>query len=240
MSPEKQLIDSVGQTSTHILIIDDSDQICSLLVTGIIASCAQNGQTCRVVQSGPFGMIEMIPLNFASNVFDDKIVNVYTANSPRNALAVLRLTQLEQLTIICDIMLPNDTQVGLVGLLDELNRLALPVNLVFASSEGQNRTYVEQLLSSRKAFFLEKGTTFWDKLPYALVENSELFHYRRLTLPDYDSQPVLMPILSATTAVGLERPPAASGQSSKLTDPSLRELKTSTGLLKLLTFWRNK
>lgn len=240
MSPEKYLSDLVALTSTYILIIDDSDQICSLLVTGIIAGCAQNGQTCRVVQSGPFGMIEMIPLNFASDVFDDKIVNVYTANSPRNALNVLRLPQLERLTIICDIMLPNDTQVGLVGLLDELNRLALPVNLVFASSEGQNRFYVEQLLSNHKAFFLEKGTTFWDRLPYALVENSGSFQYHRLTPPDYARQPILMPVLAATTAVGLERPSVASRHSSELSDFSLRELKTSTGLLKLLTFWRNK
>ncbi len=234
---------SIQDASNNILIIDDSNEICSLLVSGIISGCAETSRTCRVVQSGPFGMIETIPLNFSINVFDDKFVNVFTANSPRNALSVLNMPTIRRLTIICDIMMPNDTEVGLPGLLRELSRLRMPVNLVFATSEGQNRGYVEKLLNSHKAFFLEKGTSPWNQLPYALVEKSDLFHYHLINLQDFERQPVDSPELAPALNGAkhkTQKPtlPEAVVHNSLNEDESSRNLKSSTGLLKMLTFWR--
>ena len=233
----------VQDASNNILIIDDSNETCSLLVTGIIEGCAQTGRTCRVVQSSAFGMIETIPLNFSNNVFDDKIVNVYTANSPYNALPVLQQPNINRLTIVCDIMLPNDPQVGLPGLLAEITRLQLAVNLVFASSEDQNRHYVEELLNNKKAFFLEKGTISWNQLPYALVEKSDLFHYHQIHSQDY--QPRSWRPTSSDSALAGNS--SRSGRTSLLSPSEAAleagadgrpPLKSSTGLLKMLTFWR--
>lgn len=267
----------------HILIIDDSNQTCSSLVTGIVRGCADSGRTCQIIQSGPFGLIETVPMNFSRDVFDSNFVIVYTASSPRDALRVLRLPNLKRLTLICDIMMPNDTQVGLVGLLRELTELKLPVNLLFASGEGQNRQYVEELLKNRKAYFVEKGSVYWGDLPFALVQKSDLFRFQVVVRSDYDKgrlplagatlrtvtgtnnlPPVIDPFhapvplaapvareaapvaaaATPATALAVLEPPVQVEAPAELPQPPVQQiparprLKTSTGLLSLLTFWR--
>lgn len=266
----------------HVLVIDDSNQICSLVVTGIVQNCYELGTNCRVMQSGPLGLIETVPMNFSSSVFDNRVVTVYAANSPRNALPILRMANIKRLTVICDIVMPNDVEVGLVGLLGELAEMQMPVNLLFASGEGQNRAFVEELIKRRKAYFVEKGSRAWSELPYALVEKSNFFEYRVLVHSDYDQGRLRQTDrLRANYA-----PPRSSSPTTKLKNDYTQErlqqannhlrlasaqavlagtpevippvrveevaalppepikprppLKTSTGLLNLLTFWRKR
>lgn len=176
-----------------ILIIDDSNRICSILVTGIVNHCSAAGYNCRIIQSSELGLIPTLPIEFGINVpasanqSNRPSFTIFTANSPRNALPVLRQPGIKRLTIISDIMMPADTEVGLIGMLDELARLALPVNLVFTSSESQNRDYVVTLIKNGKAFFLEKGTENWAELPYALVNHTDHFSFKTIVAGDYDN-----------------------------------------------------
>ncbi len=249
--------------SNHILIIDDSNQICSVLVTAIVTGCSDSGRTCQITQSSPFGLIETVPMNFSDDVFDTKVLNLYIANSPKNALPVLRQPQIKRLTIICDVMMPGDTEVGLLGLLRELTELKLPVNLLFASSEGQCRYYVEELLRNRKAYFVEKGTAAWTDLPYALVQRSQMFRYQVLARLDYDkgrlyssreagrkitNPPAPLP-RSAVNGLEPAIPAERRVRPATKVQPKVDQVdniyahpaaarKSSTGLLALLTFWR--
>jgi CheY-like chemotaxis protein len=182
---QQPFVPNLPDEQTHILIVDDSYRLCSLLVSSIVRECALSQRSCSVVQSSDLGMIETVPMHF-SNSANKALLTIYTANSPRNALPVLHLAHIKKLTIICDIIMPSDTTVGLVGLLREISHLQLPVNLVFASSEGQNRAYVEQLIKYNKAFFLEKGSKAWIDIPIALVHRNQLFQYKPIVRSDYD------------------------------------------------------
>ncbi|HEX2912482.1 MAG TPA: hypothetical protein VH186_16860 [Chloroflexia bacterium] len=195
--------------SHHILIIDDSNQICSALLTGIVRSCAETGRTCNIVQAGPFGLIKTMPMTFAPGPSVSSGLTIYTANSPQHALPVLRQPYLRRLTIICDVIMPNDTEVGLLGFLRELTELNLPVNLLFASGEGQNRYYVEELINSHKAYFVEKGTSAWIDLPLALVQRSNLFKYQVIVRSDYDKGRL---IKSETSTGRLNRTEGTTGR----------------------------
>ncbi|NWJ47874.1 MAG: hypothetical protein HXX08_18630 [Chloroflexi bacterium] len=180
---EKPLVEAWGN---HILIIDDSNQICSLLVSSIISQCAAVSRNVQVVQASALGLLVTMPIVFSQDDSPD-ILTIYTANNPKSALPVLQLNTLSNLTIICDIMTPADTEVGLFGLLEDLTAKQVPVNLVFASSEGQNRYYVEQLIKQHKAFFVEKGSQAWMELPFALVHRRSMFQYKTIVRSDYDS-----------------------------------------------------
>lgn len=189
-----QIVQENTQIINHVLIVDDSNRICSLLVTGIISSCLEAGYNCRIVQSGDLGLVEALPFDYGvsgSTQLDNQpgrpIFQIYIANSPRYAVPILKLPNLGRLSIISDIMMPADTTVGLIGMLDELARLRLPVNLVFTSSEIQNRDYVVALLKSGKAFFLEKGSEVWSNLPNALVNQTNRFAFKTIELSDYDN-----------------------------------------------------
>ena len=169
----------------QILIIDDSNQICSLLVSGIISKCAQIKRTANVIQSSALGMLVTIPLTFSDETTGETLT-IYTANCPKNALPVIKLTRVQDLTIICDIMTPADTEVGLLGLLREITSRRTRVNLLFVSSEEQNRYYVEELIKRGKAYFVEKGSPAWVELPGALVNRNNLFNYKTIEHSDYD------------------------------------------------------
>jgi hypothetical protein len=177
---------SEENSASHILIIDDSHRICSVLATAIVNNCVESRRSCQIVQYGRFGGIETVPMNFSNETRNENAVTLYLADSTKHALPALRLPGIKRMTIICDVIMPADTEVGLFGFLSELVTLQLPVNLLFASSEGQCRYYVEQLIQNHKAYFVEKGTAAWIDLPYALVHRSQMFHYRVLTRPDFD------------------------------------------------------
>jgi hypothetical protein len=259
--PASQINPSEDEGANHILIIDDSHRICSVLATSIVNGCAASGQSCQIIQSGPFGLIETIPMNFSDDVFDTKILTLYLADSTKHALAVVRLPSIKRLTIICDIIMPGDTEVGLFGLLTELASLQLPVNLLFASSEGQNRYYVEQLIGRHKAYFVEKGTAAWGELPVALVHRSHMFQYQLLSRPDFDkgrlqSQFATGRLVAARAQAtdggrAAPRPVVAAASTSRVVPVAPDDgygrpwrgftrplLKTSTGLLALLGFRR--
>ena len=258
-----QINSSEDEGSNHILIIDDSHRICSVLATSIVNGCAASGRSCQIIQSGPFGLIETIPMNFSDDVFDTKILTLYLADSTKHALAVLRMPNIKRLTIICDIIMPGDTEVGLFGLLSELASIQLPVNLVFASSEGQNRYYVEQLIGRRKAYFVEKGSAAWGELPVALVHRSHMFQYQVLARPDFDKGRLQSqystgrlvaaraqaaaadgghvssrPVPTSSSRVSHSPAPSDDGYGRPWRGLTRPLLKTSTGLLTLLGFRR--
>src|SRR4051794_16005398 len=85
-----QINSSEDEGTNHVLIIDDSHRICSVLATFIVNGCAASGRSCQIIQSGPFGLIETIPMNFSDDVFDTKILTLYLADSTKHALPVLR------------------------------------------------------------------------------------------------------------------------------------------------------
>jgi hypothetical protein len=177
----------------HILLIDDSSRVRSLLLAGIVTSCTASGYSCKIWQSTiEYGLVEDVhtltalasggkPNNTETHF------TIYTADSPRNALPVLKLRGLDRLTIVSDIAMPNDTEVGLVGLLETIVDTNLAVNLLFCSNDNQNRTYVAPLIERGKAYFLEKGSTSWAAMPYALVEETGRFSFKMITENDYSN-----------------------------------------------------
>jgi hypothetical protein len=102
---------------------------------------------------------------------------VYEAASARHALKWLQAGGLRRLTIISDVVMPLDTEVGLEGLLDGLREMQLAVNLLFVSGEEQNWEYVHSLLASQPAFFVVKGSDMWNRLPAAVVTEADRFRY---------------------------------------------------------------
>lgn len=188
-SPSIVPMDSTALAADRLLIIDDSSQISSMLVTGIIKACDLGNRPYRIVQSGPSGLIEAnsgVGFHSSEGGEPRPPLIIYTANSPRNALPVLRLPGLHRLIIVSDIMMPSDTEVGLIGLMQDLAARRLPVSLVFASSEKQNRYYVDEILQSGKARFIEKGSPTWGDLPFLLVQHTQRFQYKVILLADFD------------------------------------------------------
>ncbi len=243
VSPEQSNFSSAKTpspfTADRILIVDDSNQICSILVTNIIKACLLHGRTYRIIQSGPLGLIEtnatQVPV--APGCFENKPLIIYTANCPRNALAVLNLPEVERLIIISDIMMPGDTEVGLFGLLQELAKRRLSVSLIFASSEKQNRYYVEEVLQSGKAYFMEKGGATWAQLPFLLVENSASFQYKVVVRSDYDHS--IIETDNQITTTSAKSTDSAAPAKNKSRRSKVR-LEKRLGFWERIAFWRNR
>lgn len=200
----------IEQQTRHILIIDDNVTIRSLLARHIMLSCNNRERSCAIYRLGERAMPSLTynsdPNYYADSeeeIFSD--FTIYEAGSPRHALAWLQQSNVKQLTIISDVMMPVDTEVGLPGLLNGLHELQVGVNLVFMSSEPQNLSEVQYLLNDQRAFFLIKGSDSWSRLPEALIAGAERFSYRVLPRRDYTN-----PALFQKTDVGLNTPVKAT------------------------------
>ena len=198
------------QPRYHILIIDDSIQLRTLLARHIMLSCNSYQRSCAIYRLGERAEPR---LTYFYNPADPSETEpngllpdftVYEAASPRHALNWLQQTRPTRLTIISDVMMPVDTEVGLPGLLTGLNHLQIAVNLVFISSEPQNIKHVQTLLNNQRAFFLIKGSEAWNRLPQAIVEGAERFNYQLLPRQAY-SNPAIFP--EATPPVEIKPQP---------------------------------
>jgi CheY-like chemotaxis protein len=183
--------------SHHILIIDDSARLRYALADLIVAACLATGKSYRVFhgdKDGRFtqsneslnpGMLAVPPATQAADPLKLDEFAVYTAPSPKQALFVINSPLFTRLTIICDVMMPSDTEVGIVGMLEALARRNLPVNLVFASSDAQNRQLIARLVDSGKAYFVVKADRMWQDLSQALVNRTDSFQYKNIAPSDY-------------------------------------------------------
>ncbi|MBN9391029.1 MAG: hypothetical protein J0I20_23575 [Chloroflexi bacterium] len=181
----------------HILIIDDSARLRQTLADLIVANCLASGKIFKVFHSdkdGKFtqsnevptpGMLLLDGLSpMESSVIDE--FTVYTAPSPRQALFVINSPVFSRLTIISDVMMPADSEVGLIGMLEAIARRKLPVNLLFASSDAQNFQVVAKLVETGKAYFLVKQGSVWEDLSKALVQRAESFQFKTITSLDFE------------------------------------------------------
>ncbi len=176
------------QQTHFILIIDDNVQLRSLLARHIMLNCSSQQRSCAIYNLGErseprltyFHQIEENSAVDPNNIQAD--FTVLEAGSPRHALTWLKDSGLERLTIISDVMMPVDTEVGLPGLISGLHDLRLAVNLVFVSSESQSKQLVQNLMNKQQVFFLIKGSETWNRLPEALVQGAERFHYELLPM----------------------------------------------------------
>ncbi len=182
------------QNIFHYLIIDDSEIIRSQLSRAIVNVCSEVGGNCQLYQVSRNGqLVEQNQLNVAAPGQSPQASTqvstyyIYTAATYKLALRVLDLPTIEELTVLSDMSIPADIEVGLLGLLETLARRQLPVNLIFISSEYQNRARVEPLLQKGKAYFIEKGTPLWDTLPQALVRRATSFNYQQIVHSDYST-----------------------------------------------------
>ena len=182
--------------SHYILIVDDSARLRYALADLIVGACQTSGKPYRLFhydKSGRFTQShDTINAGLAPNAAippsDPNRLDefaVYTAPSPKQALFVINSPLFTRLTIICDVMMPADTEVGLVGMLEALSRRNLPVNLVFASSDAQNRYVVAKLVEAGKAYFVVKAGGVWEELSKALVHRTESFQYKIISPSDY-------------------------------------------------------
>jgi len=168
----------------YILLIDDSGPLRSSLARQIMLSCTTHKYSCALFRLGErseptltyFDNPDKRPVDPNEVVVPD--FAVYEASSPRHALSWIQHTQVNYLTIISDVLMPIDTEVGLAGLINELNRMQVSVNLLFASSEPQSRMYIQPLIAEKQAYFLVKGTDEWNRLPDALVQGAGRFIYK--------------------------------------------------------------
>jgi CheY-like chemotaxis protein len=181
----------------HILIIDDSARLRQTLADLIVANCLASGKIYRVLHSdkdGKFtqsneapnpGMVLQDGIGPQENSVIDEFA-IYTAPSPKQALVVINSPLFTRLTIISDVMMPADTEVGLIGMLEAISRRNLPVNLVFASSDAQNIYVIAKLVETGKAYFLVKQGTVWEDLSRALVHRTDSFRYKTITPLDFE------------------------------------------------------
>ena len=162
----------------YVLIVDDSDQVRATLVNSIVAFARQAGKICAVTLCSAEGFKSLAPA-------DEPDIRIGVCDTPSTAVTLLDTLRPPNLTILCDISIPRDTTVGLPGLLERLAQLDLPVNLVFMSSERQNRAIIQTLITAQKAYFVEKGGAGWDALPHAIVHRSANFAYNHIQRADF-------------------------------------------------------
>ncbi len=192
-----QMSNAPVRQSHHILIIDDSARLRYALADLIVSACLATGKSYRVfhgdkdgrfVQSNESLNPSLLSAPIQSQVAESNRLDefaVYTAPSPKQALFVINSPLFTKLTIICDVMMPSDTEVGIVGMLEVLARRNLPVNLVFASSDAQNRVIISKLVDTGKAYFVVKAGGVWEQLSQALVNHTGGFQYKYITPADY-------------------------------------------------------
>ncbi|HEX2915749.1 MAG TPA: hypothetical protein VH186_33615 [Chloroflexia bacterium] len=272
---------SLGQSRStqqrhHILIIDDNSKLRNLMARHILMSCSRKQLACALFTLGERAEPR---LNYYHNPLDENATSpsptspldfvVYEAASPRHALIWLSHCRLKYLTIVSDVMMPVDTEIGLPGLLENLSELQLGVNLIFMSSESQSRDILQQLLNGHHAFFVLKGSDAWSHLPEALVEQAERIKYYLLPPPNYtgaalrEAPPAVAAISHASPSFAAEtgtRSYNAVPSRDKLRtqsvgpdytlNPTIREVKTSSSVGALyrkkswwerfLEFFRNK
>lgn len=206
----------------HILIIDDSARIRQTLAESIVANCLATGKIFKVFygdKDGKYTQGNPVPrpgreLPGNSTPAEAQVVDeftVYTAPSPKQALFVLNSPVFSRLTIISDIVMAADTEVGLVGMLEAIARRNLPVNLVFASSDPQNAFVVAKLIETNKAYFLDKQSRAWEDLPRALVQRTDSFVYKTIVSLDFEGMRKI---------AGAGRGSRRTGQTAPLTAPA--------------------
>ncbi len=187
----------LNHQTRYILIIDDSVQLRSLMARLILMSCNAKNRSCAIYHLGErseprltyfYHPDENLNVDETHAVADFAI---FEAGSPRHALQWLREARLKKLTIVSDVMMPVDTEVGLPGLVNGLHDLKVGVNLIFVSSEPQNKSHVEALLSGQHPYFLIKGSDAWNRLPDALVQGADRFNYQ--VLPNHNVAPSQKP-----------------------------------------------
>jgi len=177
---------SVSRRTRHILLIDDNAQLRAILSRQILLSCTNFNRSCAIYHLGERCEPRLTYFQHAEDNIQITETGVepdfalYEAASPRHALMWLEQANLSRLTIISDVMMPVDTEVGLPGLINGLHDLKIAVNLVFVSSESQNKALVQSLLTDRQIFFLIKGSEAWTRLPDALIQGADRFHYQLL------------------------------------------------------------
>jgi CheY-like chemotaxis protein len=205
----------------HILIIDDSARIRQTLADLIVANCLATGKIYRVFHSdkeGKFtqnneisnpGMLLLDGIGpLESSVIDEFVI--YTAPSPKQALFVINSPLFTRLTIISDVMMPSDMDVGLIGMLEAIARRNLPVNLVFASSDAQNIFVVTKLVEAGKAYFLVKQGSVWENLSKALVRRTDSFRFKTITPLDFEGMQKLAGPTARLTTLDTTPPPPRS------------------------------
>ncbi len=183
--------------SHHILIIDDSARLRFALADLIVAACLATGKPYRVFHADKDGQFtqsheSLNPASLSAPAAPGRLdparldeFAVYTAPSPKQALFVINSPLFTRLTIICDVIMPADTEVGLPGMLDAISQRNLSVNLVFASSDAQNRLVVARLVEAGKAYFVVKAAGVWENLSHSLVNRTESFQYKKITPLDF-------------------------------------------------------
>lgn len=179
----------------YILIVDDSQRLRFALADLIVAACVQSGKGYRVFHSDKDGRYTQSTESAASTVTTSEVNGqtvqkmeefaIYTAPSPKHALFVINSPLFTQLTIISDVMMPADTQVGLIGMLENIARRNLPVNLLFASSDAQNRVVIARLVESGKAYFAVKASGLWEQIAHALVYRTDSLSFKKITASDF-------------------------------------------------------
>ena len=176
-------LETVRLKKIHYLIIDDSEMIRTQFSRAISRICEENSYSYQIFEIGRQGQFSAQ----AQKDFDNttEMYYAYTAATYKQALKVLEMPDLNEMTLVCDLSIPSDTEVGVVGFLEALARLRLPVNLIFMSGDYQNRASIESLLKRGKAFFIEKGTAQWNSLPSALIKRVSSFQYQCVTVEDF-------------------------------------------------------
>jgi hypothetical protein len=217
----------------HILIIDDSARLRQTLADLIVANCLATGKIFKVFHSdkdGKFTQSNEVPSpgmllldglsRMESSVIDE--FTIYTAPSPRQALFVINSPVFSRLTIISDVMMPADTEVGLIGMLEAIARRNLPVNLVFASSDSQNSFVVAKLVETGKAYFLVKQGSAWEDLSRALVQRADGFRFKTITSLDFEGMQKIAGLTTRSASLAGPAKPAeaAAPAYSPLSAPS--------------------
>ncbi len=213
----------------YYLIIDDSEIIRVQLSRSIAAACAEVEANYHYYQVNRNGQLteQIIP---AANITETTLTyHVYTAPTCKLALKVLELPNMAEITLLSDMSIPGDTEIGLLGLLEALARRQLPVNLIFISSEYQNRVRVEPLLQKGKAYFIEKGTPTWDSLAQALVRQATNFKYQRLAFNDFST--AARPTTNPASAEKIIRPAVVVQPPRVASEPPAEPVPVASALI---------
>lgn len=184
--------------TNRILLLDDSVRLTSMMARYILLTCSDYGRSCALYHLGPAAQPRLTYYESGSasgkrNNRNSLDFAVFVAATPRHALLWLEETRPVTLTLVTDVLLQGDTQIGMVGVVDRLCELEIPTQLIFISGDGQNQALVKPLLDQRRASFVVKGSQEWSFLPRRLAENASRSNYHIIRDYDYEQLARLAP-----------------------------------------------
>ncbi len=191
---EAEYIKPIDWHTNQILLLDDNIRLSSMIARYVLLSCNEYGRSCALYHLGSATQPKLT--YYSSGLSEDTNRRrttqqdgvdfaVFVAATPRHAVTWLESIHPRGLTVVADVKLKGDIDIGLVSFIDEVADLEIPAYFVFVSDAPQNQNLIKPFIDQRKGSFVTKGGFDWTALPRRLVENAGRITYNLVDENDY-------------------------------------------------------